>query len=137
MQAIRIGLTGTVQMKVEPRHLASHAGNMGADVLSTHHVVLLMEQAARSAIQDRLPAGKITVGTMIRIRHLAASPLGSKVWARAQLRDVQERRLAFDVAAFDEWGKISEGENVQLIVSLERFLARVRDKQEQIGNGRS
>ena len=120
-------------MTVQPHHLASYAGNRGAHVLSVHHVVLLMEQAARNAILGRLPDGKITVGTMVRIRYLSATPLGSRVKARARLSHFRDKRLAFDVAAFDEWGRISEGENIQIIVSLDQFLARVREKQDQMG----
>ncbi len=56
--------------------LASVMGNIGAEVLSTHRVVLLMELAARNAIKESLPEGKMTVGTFIRIQHLAATPLG-------------------------------------------------------------
>jgi predicted thioesterase len=133
MNKLHVGLSGYSEMTVEHRHLASQTGNLGADVLSTHHVVLLMEQAARNAIQDRLPVGKITVGTMVRIRHMAATPLGAKVRAEAYLSHIQGKRLAFNVAAFDTWGVISEGENIQFIVSLDRFLERVNEKQLHMG----
>ena len=97
MSGIEIGLKGEKEMVVERQDLASVMGNMGAEVLSTHRVVLLMELAARKAIEDRLPGGMMTVGTFIRIQHLAAAPLGSKVRAEARLKRIEGRRLVFDV----------------------------------------
>jgi uncharacterized protein (TIGR00369 family) len=115
-------------MVVERSDLASMMGNIGAEVLSTHRVVLLMELAARNAIKDCLPDGKMTVGTFIRIQHLAAAPLGSKVRAEAQVKEIEGRKLVFEVAVYDEFEKIAEGENEQLIVSIDRFLARIQKK---------
>jgi fluoroacetyl-CoA thioesterase len=129
MTNIKIGLEGKEEMVVERRDLASVMGNIGAEVLSTHRVVLLMELAARNAIKDRLPEGMMTVGTFIRIKHLAATPLGSKVHAEAFLKEVEGRRLVFDVAAYDEFEKISEGENEQLMVSINKFIDRVKRKR--------
>lgn len=128
MPRVQVGLTGREEMVVEHRDLASVMGNIGAEVLSTHRVVLLMELAARNAIKDCLPEGKMTVGTFIRIQHLAAAPIGSKVRAEASLKEVNGRKLIFDVAAFDEFEKIAEGENEQLIVSIDKFLARIEKK---------
>jgi len=120
------GLEGEKAIVVSHRHLSSATGNFGSDVLSTHEVVLLMELAAREAIQGRLPEGMITVGTRVDIRHLAAAPLGTRVWARARLTKVEGRRLTFDVEAFDAFGTLAKGENEQLIVSRDRFIDRVR-----------
>ena len=129
MSNIQMGLKGKEEMIVERSDLASVMGNIGAEVLSTHRVVLLMELAARNAIKQSLPEGKMTVGTFIRIQHLAATPLGSKVRAEASLKEIDGRKLVFDVAAYDEFEKIAEGENEQLIVSIDKFLIRVRKKE--------
>jgi len=128
MPRVEVGLRGEEKMVVERSDLASMMGNIGAEVLSTHRVVLLMELAARNAIKESLPEGKMTVGTFIRIQHFAATPLGSKVRAEASLRKIDGRRLVFDVAVYDKFGKIAEGENEQLIVSIDNFLARIRKK---------
>jgi len=128
MPHIQTGLKGQEEMVVGHQDLASVMGNIGAEVLSTHRVVLLMEMAARNAIKDCLPEGKMTVGTFIRVQHLAATPLGSKVRAEASLKGMEGRKLIFDVAAYDEFEKIAEGENGQLIVSIDRFLARIHKK---------
>jgi fluoroacetyl-CoA thioesterase len=128
---MRVGMKGVKEMVVSPQDLASVLGNIGADVLSTHRVVLLMEQASRNAIEKCVPDKSMTVGTMINIRHLAATPLGRKVRAEAYLKRVDGRRMLFDVAAYDEFEKIAEGENEHLLVSVDRFLERVQRKKSK------
>ena len=107
MPRVEVGLRGEEKMVVERSDLASMMGNIGAEVLSTHRVVLLVELAARNAIKESLPEGKITVGTFIRIQHLAATPLGLKVRAEAYLKSMDGRKLIFDVVAYDEFEKIA------------------------------
>jgi len=127
---LEVGVRGYEELVVSEKDLASFTGNVGVDVLSTHRVALLMELAARNAIVGRIPEGKITLGTRIDIRHLAAAPVGVKVCAEAELTAIQGRRLLFHVAAFDPVEKLAEGENEQMIVSLEAFKTRVRQKTE-------
>jgi predicted thioesterase len=122
------GLEGEKEIVVSPAHLSSATGNFGSDVLSTHEVVLLMELAAREAVQGRLPEGMITVGTRIDITHRAAALLGARVRARARLTEVRGRRLRFIVEARDPFGILAEGENEQFMVSRDDFLARVHQR---------
>jgi predicted thioesterase len=128
---LHIGLTGEKEMIVTEKDLASFAGNIGADVLSTHCVVLLMELAARQAIEGRLPQGQITLGTRVAIRHMSAAPIGSRVRAVARLTALERRKLHFHVAAYDEVDKLAEGENEQVIVSQDFFLKKVKRKSEK------
>ena len=132
MSKIFVGLRGSKEMVVQRHQLASVLGNIGVPVLSTHNVVLLMELAARNAVEGRLPEGMMTVGAMINLRHLAATPLGAKVRAEGCLRKIEGRRLLFDVVAYDEAEKIAEGENEQIIVSAERFVKAVIRKQVNV-----
>ncbi|MFC1579508.1 thioesterase family protein [Thermodesulfobacteriota bacterium] len=125
---LEVGLSGYEELVVTEKDLASFAGNIGVDVLSTHRLVLLMEMAARNAILGRIPEGKIPLGTRINIRHLAAAPPGALVRAEARLAAVAGRRLHFEVAAFDQVDKLAEGENELIMVSLERFKNRIREK---------
>jgi len=128
MDTLRTGLFGQKEMVVEEKDLASVMGNVGAEVLSTHCVVLLMELASRNAVEDHLGQGQMVVGTWIGIRHLAAVPKGFKVRAESRLTEIQARKLTFEVAAYDRYEKIAEGRNELLIVSLDRFLDRMKRK---------
>ena len=132
MTKLEIGLKGEKKMVVQPEDLASFRGNVGAEVLSTPRVILLMEQATRDAVEGALPEGKITVGTLINMKHFAATPLGAKVRAEAYLREIDGRKLVFDVAAYDEFEKISEGVNERFIVSVDKFLEKVKKKQKKL-----
>ena len=128
MKDLRTGLKGKREVVVETKDLASHTGNIGADVLSTHRIVLLMEQAARAAIEDCLPEGTITVGTAVRMRHFAATPKGARVGAEAVLTRIEGRKLFFDIEVHDTFEKIAEGENERFIVAIERFRQKVEAK---------
>jgi fluoroacetyl-CoA thioesterase len=132
MKDIAAGLRGAAEMMVERQDLANFSGNLGAEVLSTPRVVQLMEHAAWKALEGRLPEGRITVGTRIEIRHFAATPLGMRVRADAVLREVDGRRLVFDISVSDEVEQISEGVNERFIVSIDRFLGKVRKKQAMV-----
>jgi fluoroacetyl-CoA thioesterase len=129
MDEIRVGLRGTREIVVSEKDLASVTGNIGAEVLSTHCVVLLMELASRSALEGLMPEGKMTVGTQINIRHFGAVPLGARVRGESILTEISGRRLVFDVIAYDDFEKIAEGRNEQLIVSVAGFLRKVRLKK--------
>jgi fluoroacetyl-CoA thioesterase len=133
LEEIEVGLKGAVEIIVERQDLASFSGNLGAEVLSTPKVVQLMENAALKALEGCLPEGTITVGTRIEMKHFAATPLGMRVRADAVLREVDGRRLLFDVSASDEVEQISEGVNERIIVSIDRFLGKVRKKQTLVG----
>ena len=126
--SLQVGLRGEQEMIVTEHDLASFTGNIGAEVLSTHCVVLLMELAARQAVEGRIPEGMITLGTRVDIRHFSAARLGSRVRAVARLRALMNRRLYFHVAAYDEVEKLAEGENEQVMVSQRAFLRKVGRK---------
>ena len=128
---LHTGLRGEKEMTVTQSDLASFAGNIGAETLSTHCVVLLMEMAARQAIAGHIPKGKITLGTHIDIRHFAAAPIGSRVRAVARLIALEGRKLHFYVAAYDEFKKLAEGENEQIIVSPNAFLEKLQHKADK------
>ncbi|MBV9231337.1 MAG: thioesterase, partial [Chloroflexi bacterium] len=80
---------------------------------------------AWKAVAESLDEGHVTVGTLVNVRHLAATPLGQQVRATAELIEVDGRRLLFNVEAYDEKQKIGEGQHERFIVNLERFLSRI------------
>jgi predicted thioesterase len=125
---LQIGLSSEKEMIVTESDLASVSGNIGAEVLSTHCLVLLMELAARQVVEGRIPKDKITLGTHVNIRHFSAALIGSRVRAVARLIAIERHRLHFHVAAYDDVEKLAEGENEQVIVSRNLFLKKIRSK---------
>lgn len=122
------GITGEATTTVTLENTASAVGSGGVDVFGTPMMIGLMEMAALHAVQPHLAPGETTVGTLINVRHLAATPLGMKVRATARLTEVQGRRLVFTVEAYDEVEKIGEGVHERAIVQQEKFLNRTAQK---------
>jgi predicted thioesterase len=126
--AIGIGAVGEIEIVVGPADTAAALGNAGVDVLATPRLVGLLEEAAIKAVAAELPPGAGTVGTHLDVRHLAATPVGMRVRARATLRLAEGRRLVFDVEAHDATEKVAEGTHERFVIDQARFLARVAKK---------
>ena len=128
MDELRVGLTGRKELTVEERHTASHLGSGGVPVYATPMMVLAMEEAALSAVDPLLGDGRATVGVSLDVRHLAATPLGMRVTATAELVGIDGRMLTFRVEARDEAELIGEGTHVRAVVDLERFKDKLAKK---------
>ena len=125
------GLVGEVEIVVQPADTADAAGNKGVHVLATPRLVGLLEQAAIQAVQAGLPPGAGTVGTRMDMKHLAATPVGMKVRARAVVRQVDGRRYVYDIEAHDEQEKVAEGTHERFQINQARFLERVAEKAKR------
>ena len=123
--ALVLGLTGEMTTTVVHENTAAAVGAGGVEVFGTPMMIALMENAAWRAVADHLETGQVTVGTLVNVRHLGATPLGQQVRATAELIEIDGRRLLFKVEAFDEQKKIGEGQHERTIVHLERFLQRL------------
>lgn len=99
-------------------------------VLSTPHLVSLLETTAHQAIQPFLEAGQSSVGSSISIQHLAATPVGMQIRIRIEMLSVDGRKLRFNVEAWDEIEKIAEGEHERFIIDSARFSERVEKKRQ-------
>ena len=122
---LNIGLTGEASTVVVHANTAASVGAGGVEVFGTPMMIALMENAAWHAVAEHLDEGHVTVGTLVNIKHLAATPLGQHVRASAELIEIDRRRLVFKVAAYDEKQQIGEGLHERFIVQLERFLQKM------------
>jgi len=123
------GLTGEASLVVVEADTAQAVGSGGLAVLATPRMLALMEQAAFQAVQPHLAAGETTVGTGVEIQHVAATPLGMRVTARARLEAVNGRKLRFHVEASDEQGLIGMGTHERFVVQAGRFLAKAEARR--------
>jgi predicted thioesterase len=128
-QFLEIGLSAEVSDTVTEKNTASALTSGALPVYATPSMLTLMETAAVAATQNHLPAGFSTVGTGVRIAHLAASPVGMRVRAVAELQAIDRRRLVFKVTAFDDVQKIGEGEHERFIIEDAKFMAKVMAKK--------
>lgn len=126
--AIAPGMSAEFSRKVKEKDTATHHGNPGVEVFSTPVLCEWVEEAACKAVHPHLDPGMVTVGTVVNLKHLAATPVGMTVRVQARLTEVDGRRLVFVVEAFDEKEKIGESHQERFIVTLQRFLERTAQK---------
>lgn len=123
--ALTVGMRGDASLVVTEQQTAAAFGAGGVRVFGTPLMIGLMENAAWRLAQAELPEGETTVGTLVNVRHLAATPVGATVTATAELIEIDGRRLVFRVSARDDRQLIGEGTHERARVKLDRFLARV------------
>lgn len=114
-------IQATVIETVIDSNTALSVGSGSLKVYATPSMLALMEKAACEAITTHLNDGETTVGTLLNVKHLAATPVGMKVTATAKLIERDGRKLSFEVKAYDESGLIGEGSHERFIVLSDRF----------------
>jgi predicted thioesterase len=122
------GLSGEAQITVTAGNTAATVGSGGLAVFATPMMIALMEKAALDVVQPYLGEGESTVGTLVNVKHMAATPVGMTVRAVARLEAVDGRRLRFAVEAYDDKEKIGEGVHERFIILADRFLAKAKQK---------
>ena len=130
MDELAPGLIGEAATVVTETHTAGHWGSGLVPVFGTPALVGLMEGAAVQALAGHLPPGRTSVGGRIDVHHLAPTPMGMRVRARAELLEVEGRRLVFHAEAWDEVEQIGRATHERFIVDEERFVAQAKAKIE-------
>ena len=131
LDRIAPGLTGTAQIVVGPEHTAPFVGSGRIAVLATPVMINLIEAAALAAVEHLLPSGHQSLGIQLDVSHTAATPVGLRVTATAEVSQVQGRSITFRVAARDEFEPIGGGTHKRIVVSVSRFDERVQRKLAQ------
>ena len=129
--SIEIGRKGRAETVVTPDNTAQAAGSGLVPVFATPWMIALMENAAVQAVQEALASDEGTVGTRLDVTHDAATPVGMKVWAEAEVTAVENRKLTFAVSAYDEAGKIGGGTHERFVIKPDKFLARAQAKLDK------
>jgi predicted thioesterase len=123
------GITKQVEWTVEEKHAATHIGSGTVPVFATPVMIGLMEMVATEAVQPFLPEGMTTVGIHVDVRHLAATPVGMRVIARAELLRLDKRILTFRVTVDDQKERVGEGTHQRAIIDVARFQQKVEAKK--------
>lgn len=127
MASIPVGASGSFTLLVSAEHLADRFKDATLPpVLATPVMIMAMENAALNAIKPFLAAGESAVGTRVDVLHLAATPVGRQVVARAEVTKVDGRRIEFRIEATDGVAAIGEGTHERLVITMARFIERLR-----------
>lgn len=129
MKEIPVGATGRHHLLVTPETAIDFIGDERARVLSTPHMIAYMEWAAREAIRPYLDENEDSLGTLVDIRHLAATPVGMSVEFTAEVTAVNGRRVMFRVEARDERELIGEGRHERFVADIPRLVAGLAAKK--------
>ena len=130
LSRLKPGLKGQAELVVGEEHTAPRVGSGRVHVLATPVMINLIEAAALQAAENLLPPGHQSLGIRLDVRHFAATPVGMRVTATAELTKVEGRTLFFRVEAHDEKETIGDGTHERVVVNVERFDKRVRRKME-------
>ena len=122
------GLSGTAHLVVGEQHTAPRIGSGRIRVLATPVMINLIEAAALAAVEQSLPENHQSLGTHLDVTHVAATPVGMRVHATAEVLRVEGRTIYFRVRAEDERELIGEGTHERVVVNVARFDERVQKK---------
>jgi fluoroacetyl-CoA thioesterase len=122
------GMRGAAELVVGEEHTAPRIGSGRVRVLATPVMINLIEAAALAAIEHLLPQGYQSLGTHLDVRHIAATPVGMRVRATAEVTRVEGRTVTFKVSAVDETELIGDGVHERVIVNVAKFDQRVQRK---------
>src|SRR5437879_6684984 len=107
--ALKPGMTGRAELLVGEEHTAPRVGSGKVHVLATPVMINLIEAAALDAVERLLPPGYQSLGTLLQVRHIAATPVGMRVRANATVTKVESRTVFFGAAAQSETQPIGDG----------------------------
>lgn len=127
-KTMETGIIGQEELIVNEMNTAETLGSGSLAVFATPAMIALMEKTARLSVAPFLEDGQSTVGTLVNVKHLSASPVGMKITCRTELKEIDRRRLVFHVECSDEAGIIGEGEHERFIIDEAKFMAKTEAK---------
>ena len=128
MRPIPVGTKGTYSITVKQKDLAGTMEPSLPPVMATCVMSLMMEMAAIDAMQPYMEPGEMSVGVVVNVQHLAATPEGHKVTAYAEVTKTDGRRVEFKVHAADEMDEIGTGTHSRALADRAKFDERLKRK---------
>lgn len=128
---IEIGNENSAFVRVDENNTALAAKSGSLPVFATPYMTALMEQAASELCDKFADENETTVGTALSIEHLAASPVGADITAKAVVTAVEGRKISFIIEAYDNAGLIGKGTHERFVVYKDRFVEKAQSRIEK------
>lgn len=125
---IQTGQASEKRLTVTEKDTASAWGSGTLPVLATPRMILLIEETAMEAVAGELPEGDTTVGTLVDVSHVSASPVGTEVVCRTEVVEVDRARIRFSVTVTDAFGDVGRGFHERFVVHSDRFMDKANSK---------
>ena len=126
---LSVGIKGNLERTVTEELTAEVLGSGLLPVFATPAAVALAEETAWRSVAGELEEGQGTVGTLMELAHIAATPLGMKVRCETELVEVDRRKLVFTVKIYDEKEKVADGRHERFIIDNAKFLSKAESKR--------
>ena len=125
---LKPGHKATASLVVGPEHTAERVGSGRIAVLATPVMINVIEAAALAAVEPLLPPGHQSLGIHLDVSHTAATPVGHRVEAEAEIIAVEGRTVTLRVVARDPFEEIGSGTHKRVVVNVDRFDKRLQAK---------
>ena len=122
---LKPGLSHQMEFTVEEKHAASHVGSGPLRVLATPWMIAFIEITSRTLLDEHLPETHSSVGTLVNVRHLAPSPMGTKIHTEVEIDSVEGNKVTLKVSANDGEKRVGGGTHERFVIDKERFLKRI------------
>jgi fluoroacetyl-CoA thioesterase len=133
-ETIKIGTIGEERFVVSEQHAIDFAHDGMPQILSTPWLIWFMEHSARNAVLPLLEPGESTVGVVVNVEHIAATPLGAEVVCRARVIYSDGPLISFQFEAHDEHEKVANGTHKLRVIQTARLARKVEAKLQQRGS---
>lgn len=130
---LAIGIKGKKERIVPYEQTAEYISSGLLPVFATPCMIQFMEETSRLSVEPYLAEGQSTVGTMVNVRHLASTFVGSKVTCESELIEIDRRRLVFSVKVYDETELVGEGTHERFIIDNQKFISKLEAKRQSLG----
>ncbi len=126
---LKTGITGKQIITVTQEMTAEKLGSGKLPVYATPNMITLIENTASESVEEYLEEGQGTVGTLVNVKHLAATPIGMSVTCETKVTQVDRKRLVFETKVYDESELIGEGIHERFIIDKEKFMKKAEGKK--------
>ena len=130
---VNVGATKGRKVKINSNQTTTFLWE-GENVFSTPAMISEMEETCRLLLKEQfIPNAEWdSVGTVVNIKHLAATPIGTEVLLKSKVISVNGRRVMFDVEAFDKIEKIGQGQHERFIINVPQFKNKFNEKIKRL-----